>query len=480
MGIDVGSEIYTINNPEFISVVIDKKSRILCYIKKDGTDGSVSIDENRANIKTVRSGAFNPSKFSNTNQFTPICDSTKPLIYKIEGQYKGCVSYPDGTLFYARDNKIYRVSTNGVETSLLTIDGANGFRCIWLDSSLNLFVSPSFADSTNASKAGLYKLKFKEDSFYKVLSLYNPSSTISTEKEENNDTIWTMTEDREGILYAGVYALTHINPSIYRSDDGGESWKHVIDMTSVIPTGRHIHVIAYNKYDDSLYCIVGEQNFIWRSTDKAEHWENIGVTLENAKGTSMIIVNDGLIIGSDDAYWGEIHKVYGDLSNKVVAKWWANVVFAIRQSDITGWLYAAAPIDSSVQYTQFYPPVEALTDTSVLKAWKDSNPVNLSRWLEYHDSMIGRYDEDSIRPTHTAILISRDNGESWEILVRLAKEEGEINEMGFFRNGECTLCIGNNTLIISEGNHSYTENGIDISNRMLKKINKSNIVNSYI
>ena len=87
------------------------------------------------------------------------------------------------------------------------------------------------------------------------------------------------------------------------------------------------------------------------------------------------------------------------------------------------------------------------------------------------------------------IMMSRDDGLTWEIIY---KEKATNNysdgfwTAGYFRNGECivgrVLASSSNTrdfvkpLVISEGRHNYTSNGIDCAGDIFIVTNTSNFV----
>jgi hypothetical protein len=454
-----------VSDSEWVIAIVDANNRILWGIKKDGDiKRNTRADEISCYYKTYGlSPKYNPN-------------APKPMLYQLDTFVQNAVAYPDGTIFYGdvSGNGITKMSPDGTRTKMLTITGANGgFRCIWMDSNYNIYAAP-VVTADYAEVGGLYRLAYGEEEFVKVLDLYKSDSSVESETIATNATIWSMTEDKRGYIYAGVYVISANNPSIYRSKDGGLTWSVICDMNSYLPDGIHIHVIQYNPYDDALYCIVGEVNTILRSKDYGKSWQDMNVQLEHMKGTSMLCVPDGLIIGSDYAYWGMMYKVYADGSYRTTAKWWANAVFAIRQSDVTGWIYAFGVVDAAVKDTGYYPPADALTDASVLQEWLDSGPNHKGDWRAYHDSMVGLYNDDAIRPQHSAIMVSKDNGETWEVLYRI---EGNSTGMpSVFKNGECAIPYFKDskpyTIVISEGTHKYSGDGVYADGLIFAKISK--------
>ncbi len=398
------------------------------------------------------------------------------------------VIYPDGVIIAARANAtIVRIALDGTETTLLALTGNNTeWRGLFMDSNLNVYASPhATLGSLKMTDRGLYKLAYGANSFTKVISLYDPNSQDTPVTQQNDDTIWTMCEDAGGYLYAGVYAhTTRPSPRIYRSTDGGDTWVDLFDFSTLAPTGKHIHTINYNEFNDALYAIVGEVNTIFKSTDKGTSWTNLNVQCEGGKGTAMLAVPDGIIIGSDSAYSLIMSKLYRDTKVDTKGRFWANTCFGIRRSDVTGWIYAFGKIDSSVNSTDYMPPIGAITDPVELQTWINSSPTHLAEWQAYNNDVKGIYPDDAIRPQHYAVIRSKDNGETWECVYRGPVSSAAANGIwciGYFRNGECLAgrIVGNSVIqpiIISEGKHKYGANGLNLDGEILVRTNTSDDV----
>lgn len=472
------------DNPEYPRVLTDKDRRVIFSIDKEGYCKFKNKEIVALNEKT-KSSNIKPSFYDVEHTLTPVLQNKdwRPLVYVTTGQgtskfFASPVVYNDGRVIYMDANgKIKRRNLDGTDTLLLEFPITCPMRMIWMDSNQNVYVSPSIS-SEYAEYNGLWRLAYNTDSFTHVLSLYDPNSDIDSLKVRNTYSVWTMTEDREGHLYAGGYG-NPLCPYLFVSNNGGSTWFLRKDMSTVVEGGIHIHFIAYNKYDNALYCTVGEKNYLLRSYDGGYSWEDMNVTLEKAKSCSICIVDDGIILGSDWAYHGMLYKVYPDGSYRTTTKFWANAIFAIRQSDLTGYLYAIGVIDAAVSSTAWYPPAEAIDDPTVLQTWIDSNPSRLAEWMEYYNSVISVWPDDAIRPQHSAILISKDKGETWEILLRM--DGGTRGVFGIPKNGELSFNMASaaETYVISEGKKKYTAQGIDCEGDVLIKLNDINVVTQY-
>ena len=429
-------------------------------------------------------------------------EKPKVLLYKCDTKAESnhivnAVVYPNGVIIAARPGSIVKIEQDGTETTLLTIRGSGDWRGIFMDENLNVYVSPHASAGSSGGfqmiDRGLYRLAYGENTFVKVISLYNPESLNPNERLENDDTIWTMCQDDEGYLYAGVYCHTkRWSPRIYRSSDGGNTWVDYYDFLDIIPQGHHVHSIIYNQYNRALYCIVGEKNTVLKSKDHGTTWVNLNVKCELAKGSSMIAVDDGILIGSDGAYDCQISKLYSDDKTiRTVANFWANTVFAIRKSDLTGWLYAFTKIDSSVNSLSYMPPISALDDKASLEEWIASTPRYLVEWQRYNKKMEKVFPEDAIRPQHCGIFVSKDKGETWDILHR--EYVGSYGASGYwttgyFRNGECLTGFFKRTNkwevmnphVISEGKHNITDDGVKLESDNFIRTNWTNLVDNNI
>ena len=429
------------------------------------------------------------------NNCIPHAKVTKPFIYRLEDDSDfivNSVAYDDGTIVAAcRGGKVVKIANDGTRTELLNIAGASDWRCLWMDRNNNVYASPhaSVDGSMQMSDRGLYRLSYGSNQFVKVISLYDQDSAIDTERQPNDDCIWTMCQDNGGRIYAGVYAHTvRANPAIYVSYDNGVSWAYLFNFNfnGVTSGGMHIHSVIYNEFDDTLYAIVGEINKVFYSKTYGTSWFDMKVQADSVKGTALIGTKNGLLIGSDGAYQGIFTKIDSNgHSHKCVGIFYANTIFGFRRSDLTGRIYAFAKIDSSINSDSVFPPVEALHDPDVIETWKASQSFGYNRWKQYNDAVKDYFYEDAIRPLHAAILMSCDEGETWSIVYQHAFPESNDKPCGFwtagqFRNGECIFGLVDNVdgsakfvnpVVVFEGNLRYDNSGAVTSELLYGRLN---------
>ena len=347
---------------------------------------------------------------------------------------------------------------------------------------MNVYASPFNGVNQDGSAVnignGVYRMPYGSNTFTKVLAL------------AAGYCIWTFCEDKDGYLYAGNYQVITNNPLLYRSSDNGQTWQQIFDFrgSGLVPSGRHVHSVIFNRYNNALYTIIGEVNEVYKSTDHGVTWTALGVQFVT-KGSSMIDTPYGILVGSDGAYFCDIDIIYPDDKNhKRVSRAWADTIFAIRQSDISNNIYAFCKIDSSVKSSSYYPQMADVTDTTALQEWINSSPSHFASWQEYYNAMKDVYPDDAVRPQHFMILMSSDFGRTWKIIYREAA--GAINAdgfwtIGYFKNGECLAgrvkSLGNTRdfvqpIVISEGSHKYTTTGIDCEGGIFVRTCSNNVV----
>jgi photosystem II stability/assembly factor-like uncharacterized protein len=131
-------------------------------------------------------------------------------------------------------------------------------------------------------------------------------------KTINNGTTWTPVFDREGSYSIGAIALDPKNPltvwvgtgennsqrsvsygsGLYRSDDGGKTWKNV-----GLKTSEHVGRIAIDPKDSNIVYVAaqgplwgpGGDRGLFKTTDNGKTWKNILNISENTGVTEIVI-----------------------------------------------------------------------------------------------------------------------------------------------------------------------------------------------
>lgn len=165
------------------------ETRETVYI--EGFAGTVRICYRNIETPTIKGGKTSTSTGGSNYQFinTP---TRGQIIYEADtksdsGYIVNAVAYQNGVIIAARtDGRIVRIGYDETEETLLQLNGSGlDWRGLYMDSSENVYASPHASNGTLAmDERGLYRLSKDASSFTKVISLYNPSSTVQSETEK--------------------------------------------------------------------------------------------------------------------------------------------------------------------------------------------------------------------------------------------------------------------------------------------------------
>jgi hypothetical protein len=139
--------------------------------------------------------------------------------------------------------------------------------------------------------------------------------------ENTENVFWHMTETRDGLLFVQEYGRTLTG--IYRSADGGETWRRIMTSRVIDNKSRHFHSIAYDPYRFLLVATLGDRNLvkIVVSQDHGETWNPVYTAAYQC--LPIAILKDYLVFGMDSAIskgviiwdpradtWSTIHLTY--------------------------------------------------------------------------------------------------------------------------------------------------------------------------
>lgn len=225
------------------------------------------------------------------------------------------------------------VKWNEIEgkTILLSITGVSEWRCMFKDSIGNVFASPM--DSYSASIATLDHALYKFDG----------SSVTKVIQLSDRECIWGIDEDANGNIFALVYSLSGTaNANLYKSTNGtdfqiifdGDSWTHG-------------HALSVDKSNNYVYATFGDGtgNKTYRSIDGGLNWTNIITTATPNQFTSILCTENYRFFGSDFSPYGTITRTANDVDTEVVLSTHYQNCFFLKQSDVTGWIYAGFKLD---------------------------------------------------------------------------------------------------------------------------------------
>ncbi|MDR0372393.1 MAG: hypothetical protein LBI79_02345, partial [Nitrososphaerota archaeon] len=146
----------------------------------------------------------------------------------------------DGTLYAGSSNTLYKSPDQGITWQpLLTFSGVGAeINCVFVNQLNYVFVSPSGTNSL-----GLWRSTDGGQSWSNVLPLSTGCS------------IWSMTQDSNGNLFAGIYTTGNTaNATILKSTDNGAHWTVIYHDTQA----RHVHCITVDLSTNTIYAAIGD------------------------------------------------------------------------------------------------------------------------------------------------------------------------------------------------------------------------------
>jgi photosystem II stability/assembly factor-like uncharacterized protein len=96
--------------------------------------------------------------------------------------------------------------------------------------------------------------------------------------------------------YAAVNTLRldDMHPHIYRTHDGGKTWKEIVDG---IPAGAAVSVVREDPKRKGLL-FAGSETQVYVSFDDGEHWESLRLNMAPSSVRDLIVKDDDLVVGT--------------------------------------------------------------------------------------------------------------------------------------------------------------------------------------
>jgi photosystem II stability/assembly factor-like uncharacterized protein len=96
--------------------------------------------------------------------------------------------------------------------------------------------------------------------------------------------------------YAAVNTLRldDMNPHIYRTHDGGKTWKEVVDG---IPGGAPVSVVREDPKRKGLL-FAGSETQVYVSFDDGDHWQSLRLNMAASSVRDLVIKDDDLVVGT--------------------------------------------------------------------------------------------------------------------------------------------------------------------------------------
>ncbi len=135
---------------------------------------------------------------------------------------------------------------------------------VWIDDRLNVYLG--------TATGGVWKSEDGATTFEPIFDDYTMSIGAVTIDPNDPETVWVGTGE------AWTRNSVSIGEGIYKTTDGGESWKHV----GLPDSERIVEIIVHPGESDTVYaCVTGhlwdanEERGVYKTTDGGETWEAI-------------------------------------------------------------------------------------------------------------------------------------------------------------------------------------------------------------
>ncbi|HEU0184910.1 MAG TPA: glycoside hydrolase [Blastocatellia bacterium] len=102
--------------------------------------------------------------------------------------------------------------------------------------------------------------------------------------------------------YAAIntFRLDDLRPHIYRTHDGGKTWKHVADG---IPDGGAVNVVREDPARKGLL-YAGTEQAVYVSLDDGEHWQSLRLNMPATSIRDLVVKDDDLVVGTHGrSFW---------------------------------------------------------------------------------------------------------------------------------------------------------------------------------
>ena len=102
--------------------------------------------------------------------------------------------------------------------------------------------------------------------------------------------------------YAAVNTLRldDLRPHIYRTHDGGKTWKH---LTNGIPDGGVVNAVREDPIRKGLL-YAGTEQAVYFSIDDGEHWQSLRLNMPATSIRDLVVKNDDIVVGTHGrSFW---------------------------------------------------------------------------------------------------------------------------------------------------------------------------------
>lgn len=101
-------------------------------------------------------------------------------------------------------------------------------------------------------------------------------------------------DDRTAYVSVSRFRLDDLKPYIYRTHDGGKTWKLIVDG---LPDNALVNVVREDPVRKGLL-IAGTEQAVWFSVDDGDHWNSLQLNLPKTSMRDLVIHGDDVVLGT--------------------------------------------------------------------------------------------------------------------------------------------------------------------------------------
>ena len=238
-------------------------------------------------------------------------------------------------------------STSIADRDLLIMSANSYFSTVWQINKPQLFLLP---DMRIEERIKLAEFHGKRNALLKMINcgtflgldnklmisenLKTWKTVLKTENQENM--FWHMAEAGDGAVFVQEYGKPPTG--IYRSTDGGETWKQIVNTREIDRRAQHFHSIAYDQYRGLLLVTLGDGNSvkIAISQDYGDTWKALYTSAYQC--LPIVVLKEYLVFGMDSAIsrgiiiWNPSENEWQTIHLKYVGK--LKMIDSIQSSDL--------------------------------------------------------------------------------------------------------------------------------------------------
>ena len=240
--------------------------------------------------------------------------------------------------------------------------------------------------------------------------------------------------NNSNIIWAGSGENNHqrsvsYGDGVYKSLDGGKSWKNM-----GLKDSRQIGMIAIDPRDSNIIFVAAEGSVwgdggdrgLYKSTDAGENWEKI-LNISEDTGVNSVLIdpnNPNIMYATSEQRRRHVHIRIGGGPESAVwkstdaGKTWRKLTAGLPKTDKGGIGLAISPVNSNY----IYAIVEAakgkggfFRSTDQGESWDKMNDYNTSGQY-YAEIICDPIDLNTVYSTETRSKVTYDGGKTWQLI----------------------------------------------------------------